>query len=266
MEIRARLLQATTALILSLSLGLAGCGADHKELVVGCMKGPEAELVQAAKLIAEKDHGLKVRVVEYASYDEPNAALAKKEIDLNLFQHQSFLSRDMKEHNYDLTVIGKTFLYPMGLYSTKVQTLTQLPQQARIGVPNDPTNTDRAIKLLAKNDLITVPQTNELLTPAMVIKNPRNLQIVPLEAGQLPSMLSELDAACINTTFAAEAKLDLNTALAREAKDAPYVNLIVARTEDKEDSRFDVFIKSFQNPKVVEKAGELFHDFAIAGW
>lgn len=266
MEIRSRLFNATTALILSLTLGLTGCGADHKELVVGCMKGPEAELVQTAKVIAEKDHGLKVRVVEYTSYDQPNAALANKEIDLNLFQHQSFLSRDMKEHNYDLTVIGKTFLYPMGLYSQKIQTLSQLPQKGRIGIPNDPTNTDRAIKLLANNGLITVPQTTELLTPAMVITNTRELQIVPVEASKLPSLLSEFDAACINTTFAAEAKLDLNNALARESKEAPYVNLVVSRTEDKADPRFDVFVKSFQNPKVVEKAGELFHDFAIAGW
>ena len=105
---------------------------------------------------ALKAEGINLKIVQFSDYVTPNNALSNGEIDLNAFQHRIFLENDAGSHNYDVKLIGNTFIIPLNLYSSKVKSVAELKNGATIAIPNDVTNGGRAIKVLAAAGLITL--------------------------------------------------------------------------------------------------------------
>ena len=122
----------------------------------------------------------------------------------------------------------------MGVYSRKVKSLKDLPEGAKIAIPNDPTNGGRALKVLADAGLFGLKDGVGVKgTPADVINNTKNFQLVELEAATLPRTLDDVDAAVINSNFAMGVGLNpAKDSLAIEAKDSPYANVVAIRTGD----------------------------------
>ena len=98
--------------------------------------------------------GLNIKIIEFTDYIQPNAALNEGSIDANIFQHQPYLDQQIKDRHYQLTAIGKTFVYPMGIYSVKIKNVRETPEDAIVAIPNDPSNEGRALLLLQKAELI----------------------------------------------------------------------------------------------------------------
>src|SRR3990167_7090897 len=121
--------------IFVLSLILQSCGKpDPNILVIGTIAGPETELVDVAQQVALKEYGLNIKVVEFSDYNLPNEALMDGTLDANVYQHRPYLNAASKAHGYQFEVIGKTFVYPTGLYSHKIKELNALPKHALIAL------------------------------------------------------------------------------------------------------------------------------------
>lgn len=253
--------------VLALLLSVSGCGKpDPKTLVVGTIAGPETELVDVAQKIALERFGLTVKVIEFSDYNLPNEALRDGTLDANVYQHLPYLKAASKAHGYDFEVIGKTFVYPAGLYSTKIKTLQSLPNHALIALPNDPSNEARALLLLQKAGLITLRSTQNT-TLHNIASNPKQLRFKELDAAQLPRILADVDAAVINTTFAIPAGLSpTHDALYMENKDSPYANLIVIRRNSEKKEQLQLLVKALNSKAVADKAHELFGEGAITAW
>ncbi len=237
-------------------------------LKVGTISGPETDLVEVAKQVAHDRYGLQIEIVEFSDYLQPNAALNDKSIDANIFQHQPFLDQQIHDHHYKLVAIGKTFVYPMGIYSRRFKRLDQLPKQAVISIPNDPTNEGRALLLLQKAGLIEVKKTAGLnATPSDIVSNPNQFQFKELDAAQLTRSLTDVDAAVINTNYAILAGLSVTKdALFHESADSPYANIIVVRTEDANDPRMKQLVLALHSTEVRSAAKRIFNDQAIPAW
>lgn len=250
-----------------LILSLASCSKPGpNQLKVGTIAGPETDLVLAARDLAREKYGLDIQVVEFSDYNLPNAALEDGSLDANVYQHKAYLSAAMQAHDYPLEIIGKTFVYPMGIYSKKFKTLSDLPEHALIALPNDPSNEGRALLLLEKAGFIRLHET-KTNTLRDIAKNPKNLQFKELDAAQLPRVLNDVDAALINTTFALPAGLNpARDALFLEDKQSPYANLIVIRQNSVKKEQLLLFAKAIQSDTVKKKARELFGDGAIPAW
>ena len=252
------------------ALGLLGCHekTNSNELRVGAMSGPESELVNVAAGVALKRYKLPVKIVTFDSYNIPNAALAEGSIDVNVFQHRPFLEAQIKARGYKLISVGKTFIYPMALYSTHVKSLAALPVQAKVAIPSDPSNEGRALLLLQSAGLIKLkPGVGFTATPLDVADNPKQLKIIALAAAQLPRSLDDVQLAAINTNFATLAGLSLKKdALFREPTDSPYANIIVVKAKDKDSKKVAEFVKAMQSQAVIDKAHEIFGENAIAAW
>jgi len=223
--------------------------------------------MEVAKDVALKKYGLHVKVVDFSDYVTPNTALAQGNIDANAYQHLPFLEAQIKSRHYQMTPVGKTFLYPMGLYSKKIQSLSQLKEGAQIAVPNDPSNEARALLLLQKAGLIELKSgvgTDASLQD--IVKNTRNFKIVELDAAELPRSLSDVSLAAINTTFVIPAGLSPKQALLLESTDSPYANLIVVRTKDRDLPKVKDLVKAYQSPEVAAEAKKFFGDSAIPAW
>jgi D-methionine transport system substrate-binding protein len=253
--------------IFTLLFSLLACSKPSPNTItVGTISGPETELVEVAQTVAQEKYGLNVKIIEFNDYNLPNEALQDGSLDANVYQHLPYLQAASKAHGYDLEVIGKTFVYPAGLYSKKVKSIKDLSDKAIIALPNDPSNESRALLLLQKAGLITLKSTQNSSVQD-IAKNPKQLQFKELDAAQLPRVLDDVDAAVINTTFAVPAGLSpTRDAIFLEGKDSPYANLIVIRKNSDKKEQLELFVKALNSPEVKEKAHNLFGDAAIAAW
>jgi D-methionine transport system substrate-binding protein len=235
-------------------------------LTVGTIAGPETALVEMAKNVAFKRYGLTIKIVEFNDYNLPNEALQDGSLDANVYQHLPYLKAAINAHGYQLDVLGKTFIYPTGIYSTKFKSLNTIPAKAIVAIPNDPSNEARALLLLQKAGLITLRQTTNA-SLADIATNPHALQIKEIDAAQLPRVLADVDLAVINTTFAIPAGLNpSHDALFLEDKKSPYANLIVIRHNSQKRKQLKQFVKAFNSKSVKNCAHQLFGDAVVAAW
>ncbi len=259
------------SIVCILVLFIVACSSkkpNENAIVVGTISGPETQLMEVAKKVAAKRYHLDVQIVPFSDYNAPNLALDDKSINANVFQHKAFLDAQTKARNLKLVAIGKTFLYPMAIYSHKLKSLAHIPEEAKVAIPNDPTNEGRALLLLQKAGLITLkPGVGANATPIDIIKNPKKLRFIELDAAELPRSLNDVTIATITTTYAIPAGLSpLKDSLLREGVQSPFVNLIVVRAQDKQNKKLQELVKAYQSPQVERAAQRLFGDAAIPGW
>ena len=258
----------TTLLLLTVAFTSCQRKKEDHVLKVGVISGRESDLMETAAKIAKEKYGLTVQIVTFSDYTTPNIALNDGSIDLNVFQHKPYLDAQIKDRGYHLASVGNTFVFPLAGYSQKIKQMNQLPDGAKIALPNDPTNLGRVLLLLQKQGLITLKENVGLTgTPLDITNNPKHLQFIELEAAQLPRSLEDVDVAVINTTYATQINLlPARDGLFVEEKDSPYVNVIVAREDNKNEKSVQEFVKAYQSAEVFNKANELFEGAVIQGW
>jgi D-methionine transport system substrate-binding protein len=243
---------------------------DPNHITVGVSAGPEFKVAQAAQKVAKEKYGLDVELVTFTDYVMPNEALNQGDIDLNAFQHKPYLDEQSKQRGYKLSVVGNTFVYLLAGYSKKIKTLAELKPGSTIIIPNDPTNGGRALLLLQKYGLLKIKDGVGLLPKVTdITENPKSLKILELEAPQLSRALDdkEVTIAIINNTFASQTGLSASRdGLMVEDKESPYVNLIVARENNKDETKVKNFVKAYQSPEVENAAKIEFKGSAVKGW
>lgn len=263
-------MRTTIALFAAFALTLAaGCGGKSGDkLKVGVISGKEEEVAQVAARIAKEKYGVDVELVTFSDYMNPNAALADGSLDANAFQHRQYLDQQIADRGYKLVPVGNTFVYPIAAYSQRIKKLAELKDGAQIAVPNDPTNLGRALVLLEKQGLFKLkPGVSVHASVLDIVSNPRQFKIVEIEAPQLPRALPDVDLAVINTTYASQINLSpKHDGLFSEDETSPYVNLIVARQDNKDTPTLKKFVEAYQTDEVHAAAVAQFKGGVLKGW
>jgi D-methionine transport system substrate-binding protein len=266
---------SATLTIIALSVTLFGCGRNAKKsdpnvIVVGVESGPEYKIAQAAQKVAKEKYNLDVKLVQFNDYVMPNEALHQGDIDVNAYQNKPYLDVQAKQRGYKFAIVGNTFVYPLAGYSKKIKSIDQLKDESTIIIPNDPTNSGRALLLLQKAGLLTLDSSKGLFpTLSDITANPKKIKILQMEAPQLPRSLDDQNVAIaiINATFATPVGLNAQRdGIFVEDKSSPYVNAIVARDDNKDEPKVKNFVKAYQSPEVEQAAIEAFKGGAIKGW
>jgi D-methionine transport system substrate-binding protein len=240
------------SLVAAVVFTLAGAAtAQDKPLKIGVTAGPHAQIFEQVKKVAERD-GLKIQIVEFSDYIQPNAALAAGDLDLNSYQHKPFLDQQVKDRGYRIVPVGLTVNFPIGIYSKKVKSLNDLKEGSKVGIPNDPTNGGRVLLVLQEKGLIKLkPDAGLKATPLDVTDNPKKIRFVELDAAQLPRSLDDLDASAINTNYALQAGLNpAKDAIAQESAKSPYVNLLAVREQDKDKPWVAKLVKAYHSEEI----------------
>ena len=233
----------------SLLVGCSSSSAEDKTIKVGASPTPHAEILEVVKPLLEKK-GYNLEVVEFDDYVLPNTSLAEGELDANYFQHIPYLEETNEAKGLNLTYTAKVHIEPMGIYSNNFKSLDELKEGAKIAVPNDATNEARALQLLAKNGIIEVAD-EELITVKDIKSNPKNIEIVEVDAAQVPTTLADVDFAVINTNFALNAGLNpTKDAIAIEESDSPYANILACREDNKDDEKIKVLSEALTSDEV----------------
>ncbi|SUT89093.1 outer membrane lipoprotein [[Actinobacillus] rossii] len=268
-----------TVTALASVFALTACKEDKKaeapapqtaqSITVGVMSGPEHQVAEIAAKVAKEKYNLDVKFVEFNDYALPNTAVSKGDLDINAMQHKPYLDSDTKANNLtNLVIVGNTFVYPLAGYSKTIKKLDELKDGAKVAVPNDPSNQGRALILLEKQGLIKLKDnTNLNATPLDIVENPKNLQITPVDTAVAARALDDVDLAVVNNTYAGQ--VGLNAAehgVFMEDKDSPYVNIIVARQDNKDSEAVKNFVKAYQTEEVYQEAVKHFKDGVVKGW
>ncbi|MEV7806829.1 MetQ/NlpA family ABC transporter substrate-binding protein [Microbispora sp. NPDC088329] len=244
----------------------SGTAAADAPLKIGVSPVPHAQIMKyvADNLAAAK--GLKLEIVEFSDYVQPNLQLQDGQLDANYFQHKPYLDDFNASKGTKLSFVAPVHLEPLGLYSRKVKDIAALPQGGTVAVPNDATNLGRALKLLADNGVVTLKDgVGTAATERDVTGNPKNLTFRPLEAAQLPRSLDDVDAAVINGNYALEASLNPSSdALVLEkAEGNPYANGLVVAQGHESDPRVKTLVGLLTGPEVKKYIEDTFKGSVI---
>ncbi|MFC3490908.1 MetQ/NlpA family ABC transporter substrate-binding protein [Glycomyces rhizosphaerae] len=246
---RRALLGGSVAAVTALSL--AACGTDsgseatetNGTVVVAATPVPHADILNYISENLAEDAGITIEVEEFTDYVQPNVATADGSVDANFFQTEPYLEEYNAANGTDLVTVAPVHIEPLGLYSSKVASVEEIPDGAQVAIPGDGSNGGRALALLADAGLITLAEGVDatLATEDDIAENPKNIEFVPLEAAQLALSLEDVDAAVINGNYALEADLSpAEDALFSESPEGnPYANYLVASAAnaDNEDVR-----------------------------
>ncbi|WP_288402760.1 MetQ/NlpA family ABC transporter substrate-binding protein [uncultured Deinococcus sp.] len=225
--------------------------ASAGTLRVGASPVPHAEILEFVKPTLAKQ-GVNLVIREFSDYVQPNLALADGSIDVNFFQHLPYLNSFQKDRPLGIVAGAKVHVEPIGVYSRRAQKLSDLKAGATIAIPNDPSNSGRALKLLERAGLIRLKAgVGVSATVLDITTNVKRLRFRELEAAQLPRALGDVDAAVINTNYALDAGLNpLKDALLLEDKRSPYANLLAAKPATLKNPDYLKLVKALQSPEV----------------
>lgn len=252
------------ACLLTFSLVLTGCG-EKKEpaaqstktekatvLKVGATPVPHADILKVVQPILEKE-GIQLEIVEFNDYVQPNLALNDKQLDANYFQHLPYLEQFNKDKGLDLTYTAKIHFEPMGLYSKKYKAVADFKAGDKVGIPNDPTNGGRALAVLDKAGLIKLKEGVGINATIRDITE-KKVEVVELEAAQLPRSIDDLAGAVINGNFATQAKFVPTDALvAEDAKSEAadtFGNILAVRKGDENREEIKKLTEALKSPEV----------------
>ncbi|QEY25716.1 MetQ/NlpA family ABC transporter substrate-binding protein [Neisseria zalophi] len=284
-------MQASTFLkktfsISTLALLLAACGSqtetassaasdnaasattEKKEIVFGTTVGDFGDMVkEEIKPLLEKK-GYTVKLIEFTDYVRPNLALAEGELDINVFQHKPYLDDFKKEHKLDITEVFQVPTAPLGLYPGKLKSLDDIKDGSSVSAPNDPSNFARALVMMNDLGWVKLKDGVNPLTASKhdIAENQKNIQIVELEAAQLPRSRADVDFAIVNGNYAMSSGMKLTETLFQEPSFA-YVNWAAVKTADKDSQWVKDVAEAYNSDEFKTYAKERFAGYKYpAAW
>ncbi|MCZ0873145.1 MetQ/NlpA family ABC transporter substrate-binding protein [Peribacillus sp. AS_2] len=226
---------------------------EEVTLKIGAATIPHAEILEFIAPDLEKQ-GVKLDVVISTDGIQTNQQTADKELDANFFQHTPYLEQVNKDSGLNLVNVKGVHIEPFGVYSKKIKSIGELSDGAKVAVPKDPVNFSRSLQLFAANNIIELDASKSGdYTIEDITKNDKKIEFIPVDSPLLVHSLDDVEASAINTNYALEGRLKpLDDALIIEGKDSPYVNILVARPDNKDDKAIQKLANALTTEKVKE--------------
>lgn len=256
-------LATSLAAIAALALSACGAGGDattaagtaEDPVRIGVVNSGD-DYWDTFTSLAEEE-GITVELVNFSDYQLPNQGLTDGDLDLNQFQHLQFLAGYNTASGQDLTPIGATAVYPLGLYSQKHDSVETIPDGGEVAIPNDDTNQARALLVLQEAGLVALRDGGSAFsTPADILEDESRVTVTPVDAAQTALALQDVDASIINNDFVGDADLTAEDAIYSDDPDAsaaePYINVWVARADDADNEVLQQLVEIYHSPEVEE--------------
>ncbi|MGX7091826.1 MetQ/NlpA family ABC transporter substrate-binding protein [Hutsoniella sourekii] len=243
-----------------------------KVAVIGDSTNGIWDLVQQNLDQAGED--IKIELVSFTDGVYANAAQYDGELDLTAFQHNAFLAQENEEKGYGLVAIGDTFISPMNIFSEQIDSLDQIKAGDSVSIPNNVTNQGRALYVLDRAGLIKLDEEVGFTPDIHDIKeNPLNLEIKEVAPENILPTLPDVTIGITNSDFALDYGLDpVEDAVFHLDFDPndeafkPYVNIITARKEDKDNPTYQAIVKAYQQDNVYDYILDTFNNAMVPVW
>lgn len=222
---------------------------ELEEIVVGATVEPHATILNSdAVKNSLAEQGYSIKVVEFTDYVQPNSSTEDGSLDANFFQHEPYLIDFNENQGTHLVSVADIHFEPLGIYPGKIGSIDAVADGAQIAVPNDATNEARALLLLEKAGLITLKENVGLnATKNDIVDNPKNIDIVEVEAVQTAKVLQDVGLSVVNGNYAlAEGLSASKDALLVEDTTSEgaslYANIVVVKEGNEESDKTKALI------------------------
>ena len=211
-----------------------------------------------------KKAGLKIEVQEINGGVPLNESVTDGTVDANAFQSIGYLQGFNEANSNKLVPVGTTYIEPMGLYSKKVKSLNDLPNGAKVAIPDNPYNTTRALRLLESAGLIKLPSDfkDGTGTPSDIVENKKNLEFLLIDDTTSVRVLDDTDLIAIGNTIALEGGLNvLKDSLFYEKADASTItsiNVIAVKAENADKEEYKKLVDLYHDPEIQKYISEKF--------
>ena len=211
-----------------------------------------------------KKAGLKIEVQEINGGVPLNESVADGTVDANAFQSIGYLQGFNEANSNKLVPVGTTYIEPMGLYSKKVKSLNDLPNGAKVALPDNPYNTTRALRLLESAGLIKLPSDfkDGTGTPSDIVENKKNLEFLLIDDTTSVRVLDDTDLIAIGNTIALEGGLNvLKDSLFYEKANASTItsiNVIAVKAENADKEEYKKLVDLYHDPEIQKYISEKF--------
>lgn len=232
----------------------AAAGEEDAKVVLGTVGASDPYWQVLVDAAAEE--GIDLEVKDFADYTQPNPALSEGELDINQFQHIVYLAEYNVANDDDLVPLGSTAIYPLGLYSTKVDSVEEIQDGDTVVVPDDDSNQARGLLILQSAGLITLKDGGSIYsTLADIDESASRVEVKAIKADLTPTSLPDVAAAIVNNDFVEKAGLEFEDALATDDPEdpnaLPYVNVFAVRAEDRDDPTLLELVRVYQDTQAV---------------
>jgi D-methionine transport system substrate-binding protein len=258
MPVSRKLLAAAVLPFLALTVACgpsdASAGAETEKVRLGVVGASDPEWAVLTDAAAKE--GIDLEVVDFAEYTQPNPALSESELDLNQFQHLVYLARYNVSSGEELTPVGSTAIYPLGLYSTKYGSVEEIPEGSTVAVPNDESNLARGLLVLQSAGLVTLKDGGSAFSTIDDIDEAASkVEVTTLDASLTPTSLPDVAAAIINNDFVQDAGLEFDDAIAKDDPSDPaaaaYVNVFASRAGEEDNETYQKLVSIYQDTQEV---------------
>ncbi|MEI0518449.1 MetQ/NlpA family ABC transporter substrate-binding protein [Brachyspira murdochii] len=236
------------------------CSNNAEIIKIGHIGEFDSDIWNQINKEIEQDN-CKLDIVYFNDYELLNKALNDGDIDLNAFQNYIYFVNETNEHNYKLSILERTFVAPMHIYSKNFTNINQIHSNSKIAIPIDKVNLSRSLQILEEAGLIKLERhNNNFYSLSNISENNLNLEIIPMEASVIYYNLDKIDAAIVNYRFIADYHnyniiyYDDVTKYSPQGQKS-YVNLIVCREKDKSYNIYNFIAVSYKQ-KIKSKIEE----------
>ncbi|SDP50611.1 MetQ/NlpA family ABC transporter substrate-binding protein [Halobacillus sp. SY10] len=261
----------TSLIAVLLILVLAACGSSNeeenasgsegeeggtKEIKVGATSVPHAEVLEKAKPMLEEE-GITLKIEEYQDYILPNQDLDEGRIDANYFQTIPYMETQEEEKGYDFANLGGIHIEPIGVYSQKYENLEEVEEGTQLVMSRSVSTHGRVLSLLEKEGLIKLDESVDKVDATVqdIVENPKNIEFdTGVDAANLPQVYQREEnvLVAINTNYAIEAGLSPSEdSIILEESDSPYVNVVAANSEDKDNEALNTLVEVLRSEEIV---------------
>ncbi|MFD2829604.1 MetQ/NlpA family ABC transporter substrate-binding protein [Corticicoccus populi] len=237
---------------------------DEGEVItIGASTGPFSDMVNFAIKPPLEEMGYSVEIVEYTDWVQPNNALHNGDLDANLYQNVTFMNNFNEENGTDFSELIQVPTAPMGLYSSEYESLEEIENGSEVALPLDPVNTSRGLLTLQDAGLITISDDANTfaIEESDITSNPKNLEFIFQDAGQLPRSVDQIGLSLVPGNFALASDMDLADALFLERMNENFRNQIVVNSKDVDSEFAGDLIEAVQSEHFNEVIDQDFEGF-----
>lgn len=239
-------------------LTLTACGKSEvsglETIKVASHTDPMTTMLEMVKDDLE-EKGYNLELIKVSDNVQSNIALKNVEVDANFFQHEPFMNEFNKGNNANLVKAGTVYNALVAFYSKTVDSLDELPDNAIVAVPNDPTNIARALRMLDNAGLITLDD-KESYTVNLdnIIDNPKNLVFKQWDLLNLNEAYQESDLTFNYPTYiqALDLKPEVDGLILEPEADQTFAITITAREDNVDSEKIKALVEALNSDEIRE--------------
>lgn len=243
------MLKKLSLLLISL-LFLLSCGKEDKTIKIAAASFPMDEIVKIASEELESQ-GYKVELQVLTDYVTANVGLNGKDFDANFHQHEPFMNIFNAKNNGKLVKIGSIYDVYVGFYSKDYTSKEEIKEGAKIGIPSDPTNMSRALKILEKENFIKLNEKDGLYNLDDITENNKNFEIIPVKIPALVQAYQEMDLVFNWPSHMIKiGKTPKDALFLEDNENGKYAISLVSREDNKDSKKIQDLYKAMTSEKV----------------